>query len=303
MMNRSKLIGGLAATLVYIIFGLNIVFCKDIANSGVFTPRALFTIAMAGASLLFWICSLFTGKEKISRRDAGLLALAALIGIAIPKFATLKAITMSTPYDASIVGTLKPMMALVVSCVFARKKPSFRNVLGFVLCFVGALLLVLKPEAGVSFGTSPLGMFFLLLNALSFVFYLVLFKDFVSRYSPVTFMKWALLLSCLLSLPFSAVELIHADLSMIDAKFCGEMLFYVLGATFLTNFLMPIGQKNLQPATYSLFSYVQCIVAATIGIAMGVEAVTWQKGLATLCLLAGVYFVRNPERTCISSYN
>lgn len=56
MMN-DKLSGHLSIAAAYTIFGLNIVFCKDIANSEVVAPEVLFTLRAIGASALFWLIS------------------------------------------------------------------------------------------------------------------------------------------------------------------------------------------------------------------------------------------------------
>ena len=52
-MERSKFGGHLAAAGAYAIFGFNIVFNKDIANSGAVSPMVLFTLRAVGATALF----------------------------------------------------------------------------------------------------------------------------------------------------------------------------------------------------------------------------------------------------------
>ena len=65
-MTREQLSGHLSVAAAYTIFGLNIVFCKDIAAAGIVSPIALFTLRALGASLLFWLLSLFIPREKVS---------------------------------------------------------------------------------------------------------------------------------------------------------------------------------------------------------------------------------------------
>lgn len=69
------LLGVVAATTVYIIYGLNVVFCKDIFDSSLISPTALFTLRTGGAGLLFWILSAFIPAENVSKKDLGLLLL------------------------------------------------------------------------------------------------------------------------------------------------------------------------------------------------------------------------------------
>ena len=68
-MDKSKATGHIAIAGAYTIFGLNIVFCKDIANAEAISPMLLFTLRAFGASILFWILSFFLPREKVSRAD------------------------------------------------------------------------------------------------------------------------------------------------------------------------------------------------------------------------------------------
>ena len=55
-MQGDKLKGHLAIAAAYVIFGLNIVFCKDIAASGTVSPYVLFTLRAFGAGLALRAC-------------------------------------------------------------------------------------------------------------------------------------------------------------------------------------------------------------------------------------------------------
>ena len=154
-------------------------------------------------------------------------------------------------------------------------------------------MLVIQPASGgKAFSTSALGFFVLLLNGISFAFYLVLFKEFVSRHKTVVMMKWMFLTAFLISLPFSAPELLQGQFPTFDSRMTAEIVFMVLAATFLSHFLLPVGQRNLSSTQYSLFSYVQCIVAAIAGYFMGLESLDLQKLVASVLFIAGVAVVR-----------
>ena len=94
-MRREKLAGHLAVAATYTIFGLNLIFCKDIANAEAVPPVVLFTLRAAGASALFWLISLFLPGERIARGDMGLIALASFTGLFVPQMTFLSAITMA----------------------------------------------------------------------------------------------------------------------------------------------------------------------------------------------------------------
>jgi len=291
---RKIWLGILAATGVYFIYGLNVVLCKDLLSATeLISPSALFAVRVGGAALLFWLASLFFPHEKLSPRDLALTLAASLLCITVPQYAMLWGITMASPYDASIVATLKPVFTMLIAFMLGREVFRWNLLAGVLLTFAGALVLVInfggEPDA---YATTPLGLMLLVVNGLSASFYFVLFKDFVARHSIVTLMKWMFLFAFLVALPLSAGELKQIDFGTFSRVMIAETAFLVLCATFLSYFLMPVGQRNLSPTHYCLFSYVQCVVAATVGIAMGFESFNLQKAVATLLLVAGVLVVR-----------
>ena len=292
-MNKSggnTIAGVLAATAAYAVYGLNTVFCKDLTNSELITPAVLFSIRTGAAALLFWLLSLFLPHEKLDRKELSLAFLASALCIIIPQYSTLIGITMSTPYDVSMISTLKPVLTLAVAFMLAKEEFRPALLIGVLLTFAGAVVLVLKPSG--SFSTSASGLVILLMNGVSFAFYLVLFKDYISRHSTVTLMKWMFLFAFAVSLAVSTPQLVKTEFSAFDADMIREMVFMVVFATFITYFLMPVGQRNLTSTQYSLFSYVQCIVAAVAGTMMGLESLDARKLLASVFFIAGVAIVR-----------
>ena len=79
--------GHLAVAIAYTIFGLNVVLCKDIANSEAVSPYVLFTFRALGASALFWLVSLFLPEEKIQKGDLWRIALASFLGLFLTQMA------------------------------------------------------------------------------------------------------------------------------------------------------------------------------------------------------------------------
>ena len=292
-MKNDQLAGHLAVAEAYTIFGLNIVFCKDIANASLVSPMMLFTFRVAGAAVLFWLVSLFLPRERVARRDILPLLLAAMIGLFIPQLTFLKAITMATSIDTSVVGSLSPIFTMIFAFLFLKEPITWKKVLGVALSFGGILWLILhsvRSAGGVSH-TTPLGFALLLLNSISFALYLGAFRKLVSRYSVVTFMKWAFLFLTFLSVPFCARELVTTDFAAWPADIRWEIGYVVFFSTFVAYFLIPFGQPRIRPTLVSMYSYLQPIFAVVISIITGLDILTWQKLLATLLVFAGVWLV------------
>lgn len=285
MEKGNPLKGCLAAASVYVIYGVGATFVKDVLNTGTITPAMLFSIRTAGAALLFWIASLFVPKERFNFRELPSIAVAAALGLIIPQCCTVFGMAMSTPYDASIISTLKPVMTLFVSVILGAERFSLKTSAGIVLAFIGSVILVGSGQQ--EFSTSLPGLLILLLNGLSFAFYLVLCRPVICRHGAIPLMKWFFLIALLVSIPVSAGD--FASLSTLHTSFrilC-ELAFIIIFGTFVTFFLMPIGQKNISATQYSLFSYMQCITAAVIAVSMGLDNITWQKLVATVFFVVG----------------
>lgn len=290
MDRRSTLKGWLAAVSVYVIYGVGATFVKDVLNTGTVTPSMLFTIRAAGASVLFWIASLFAPKDRFDFREMLAVAVASLLGLIIPQYCTIYGMTMSTPYDASLIGTLKPVMTLSVAVLLGVERFSLRTSAGVALAFLGTVALV--GPGRQEFGTSIPGLVILLLNGLSFAFYLVLCRPLISRHAIVPLMKWFFLIALLVSIPVSAGDFVSSGGLHAGARVSCELAFIVVLGTFVAFFLMPVGQKNLSATHYSLCSYVQCITAAVIAILMGLDCLTWQKLAATALFVSGTMLCR-----------
>jgi drug/metabolite transporter (DMT)-like permease len=94
-----------------------------------------------------------------------------------------------------------------------------------------------------------------------------------------------------MSLPFSGGELIALDCTSLPPRFVAEVAFAVVFSTFVTYFLIPIGQKLLRPTLVSMYSYMQPIVATTISICIGMDTLGPQKVIAAITVFAGVILV------------
>ena len=282
--------GHLAIAAAYIIFGLNIVFCKDIANSDAIAPFVLFTLRAIGASALFWVLGCFLPAEKVEKGDFWKIAAASIIGLFVPQLTFLFAITMSSSIDTAIMGTLGPIFTMFFAYFFLKEPITWKKAAGVALSFAGVLFLIFNSVHGEGSST-PLGIALLLVNCISFSLYLGLFRPLISKYNVVTFMKWMFLVSLVASLPFSFKGLIATDYAAIPVAVRWEIGYLISFATFVAYFLIPYGQKRIRPTLVSLYYYVQPIIAAAISIWTGLDRLTWHKVLATALIVSGVLLV------------
>ena len=287
-MEDKKVTGHLASAGAYIIFGLNIVFCKDIANASVISPEALFGIRMVCAA------SLFLPKEKMSGKDLALTAAAAMIGLVTPQYTFLKGITMTTSIESSILGSLGPVFTMIFAAIFLKEPISGKKALGVGMSLAGVMILIFGSMAIGSQrtgGSSPAGIALLLMNSLSFALYLGIFRPLIRKYSVVTFMKWMFLFCLMVALPISLGPVMAIDCSQLSPRLLGETAYLVFFATFVAYFLIPIGQQRLRPTLVSMYSYHQPVIAVAISILSGIDRLSPMKVAAIILVFTGVAVV------------
>lgn len=291
-MKKRQLIGHLASFGAYAIFGLNIIFCKDIANQGELSPILLFTLRAFCAGTLFWLLGLFTRHESVPKGDLLRMAGAAMLGLIIPQLTFLTAITMTAPVDLSVVQSMTPIMTMFVAAIFLKEPITWKKAGGVALSFVGVIWIILQStHSGGVATTRPLGIILTITNALSFALYLGVCRPVIQRYSVVTLMKWMFLFAFILSLPFSAGQIVSLDYGAIPAKIWWEVGYLILFATFIAYFLIPMGQQRIRPTLVSMYGYLQPLIAAAVGVAVGMDRLTWMKIAAAVCVFAGVALV------------
>lgn len=290
---RNKIAGHLACFTAYAIFGVNIILCKDLTSSRIISPVAIFTLRSIGAGSIFWLLSMLTANEKVPAKDLLKIFAASVLGFFLTQISFLMAIPDITPMDCSIVSSMSPIYTMFIAA-FALKEPiSLKKAGGVALSFAGIIFLILN-SAGTGGGTENTnlrGIALMIVNSLSFSLYLGLFKPIIQKYSVITFMKWIFLFSTLMSLPISSGELLRLDYGLITPRLAGDLAFLIVGATFISYFLIPIGQKKIRPTLVSMYSYVQPIIAIAISIAIGMDTLSWQKILAAATVFTGVVLV------------
>lgn len=290
---KEKTIGHLACFIAYAIFGINIIVCKDLTSSRLISPIALFGLRSLGAGLLFWLISYFLPKEKVDKKDFGKILMASLLGFFLTQVTFLMAIPDITPMDCSIVSSLSPIYTMFIAAYALKEPITLRKAGGVAISFFGIIYLIMNSVtgAGGTIETSWVGILLMIANSLSFSLYLGLFKPVITKYSVITFMKWIFLFATLFSFPWTVSELRTFDYSLLTSTYLSELAFLIICSTFITYFLIPLGQKRIRPTLVSMYSYVQPIIAIVISIWVGMDTLSWQKLLAAAMVFGGVVLV------------
>jgi drug/metabolite transporter (DMT)-like permease len=289
MNGRQK--GLLFAFLASLIYGVTFTIAKEVM--AVHIPSfALTLMRVLGAAVVFWIFSFFLHNEEVPKKDLLKFFIAAIFGIAINMMSFLKGLSYTSPISASVLMITAPIFVMIFSFLFLKNPITKYKVLGVFLGMAGATVLILYGKKSELSGSNPrLGNMLVMLNAISYAFYLILAKPLLNKYHPITFAKWLYTFGLILILPFSIPEFRQLNWSEIPLEIHFKILFVVLFSTVFTYLFNLIALKELKPTTMSVFIYLQPLIASVFAIFMGADSLSVIKVIAASLILLGVYLV------------
>ena len=291
-MNKAKIQGHVAMLFTSLIFGVNIPLSKNLMPDWMSAFGMTYTRFAFGA-MAFWLLSMLFKSEKVTRKDMGTLFLGSLLGVGLNQAAFISGLQMTSATNASIVITITPILAMIISFFILKEPITFKKAGGVIIGLVGVLSMILTSEVSASGReASIIGDLLCVVSSLSYAFFLVLTRGISKRYSSVTIMKWMFLFSAVIFLPFGYKDVISAKIFTEGTSTAwGSFIYLLVGATFITYLLIPIAQKQIRPTTIGMYNYLQPLVASFIAIMWGQDVFSWTKPVAALLIFTGVYFV------------
>ena len=286
----------IAAFLATTIYGINHTVAKEvmpiyIGSSGFIMLRLL------GATLIFWLISLFTPNEKIEKKDFLKILLASILGMCVNMLAFFRGLELSTPINSGIIITLSPVLVLILSYFFLKEKVTVKKIIGILIGFSGAVFLILNSsKTGINAPNIPLGNSFFLLNASAYAGYLIVIKPLTRKYNIFTLMKWLFLIGLVLSTPITFNQFVEVNWTELPWFAIWRMAYVVIGTTFLTYLFNIYALKTLSPTTVGSFIYLQPIITIGFALITGNDVLDTTKMFSCLLVFIGIYLVSIPNR-------
>lgn len=286
----------LALVSVALIYGANYTIAKNVLDKDYLEPNGFILLRVISGFVLFHLIHRFAIKEKVERRDIRQLVLCGLFGIAINQLFFFKGLGETSPIHASLIMVVTPIIVLIISSIYLKEKISSNKITGIVIGMVGAILLIIKGGSSSDNMSTPLGDLYILINATSYAFYLVLVKNMMRKYHPFTVMKWVFSVGLLVVLPFGAGDLMHVAWSDIPREIWGAIAYVLLLTTFLAYLLNAYALSTVNPTTASAYIYLQPLIASSIAILWYNDHLSLTKALFGLMIFAGVYFISSKQK-------
>ena len=280
----------IGATIVSIIYGVTFTIAKDVMPLYI-DAYGFILLRVGGSVLLFWLVWLFMPKEKIALNDFPRIIAAAFFGVAFNMLTFFKGLSLTSPISAAVIMVSTPMIVLTLSAIIMKERMQKRMVFGIILGLIGTAFLILYGKSIGSATNAGLGNFLVLVNAISYGFYLIIVKKLMDKYNAFTFVKWIYLFGFIMVLPFGWSQFQTVNWNLVPMDICWKIGFVVVFSTFLTYLLNLLSMKELKPTTVAVFIYLQPLFATIFAISLGKDELSLVKIGSAVLIFVGVYLV------------
>ena len=273
-----------------LIYGVTYAVAKQIIPLYM-SPFALVFARISGACLLFWTLGLVLPREKIDRKDFLLLIVASVFGVAVNQSLFLNGLSLTSPIDAAIIMTGVPILVMVMARILLKEPITPFKIVGIAAGATGAILLI-TYSGRLSFGNDNiLGNIMIVGNATSYAIYLAIIKPMLTKYHPVTVMKWIFAFGLLIVSGPGITGFLEVDWGMMPREIFLSVIFVIIATTFFAYLLNNYSLKYVKPITVSIYIYSQPVIASVVALFLGQDTITLVKVISALLVFTGVYFV------------
>jgi drug/metabolite transporter (DMT)-like permease len=291
MKNIQHLKAHIAVLIANFIFGANISVVKFITPS-LISPIALNVARVVISLLLFWILFLIKPLQAgIQKKHIGRFVLCGLTGVAINQVLFIKGVSLTTSIHSSLLLLITPILITFFAAWLVKEKLNKYKIIGLILGVMGAVLLIMLKENSAHATNIILGDTFIVLNAISYAFYMVLVKPLMEVYKPIHVLRWVFTFGTFMILPFGISDFAQTQWNLFNFYNWLALVFIVIAATFIAYLFTIYGINKIGASVTGAYIYTQPIFAASIAIIFMGEQVYFQKIIAAILIFTGVYLV------------
>jgi len=195
--------------------------------------------------------------------------------------------------NAALIISTAALMIPVLSLIYVHEKMGMRKIAGVLSGFIGIVLLVTRGQA-VNLGSSEvLGDFLILGTAVTIALVFVLSKDLVEKKGgrPVT--GGIILVTAMLLLPTSALDL-NSSFNLAPVALF-YVVFLAVFATVGAYYFFMKGLESVSRTISSIILPIEVVVAVTLSVIIFGDPFNLYSGTGALLIIAGVVLVSSAD--------
>jgi len=229
---------------------------------------------------------------RLPGRDLALACLLGFMGVFVQQWLVLSGLDRTSAINAGWLMILSPLFTTVLAKPVLGEKFSFFKIMGVVLAFVGATLVISKGRPMVMFqnlSTSTTGDLLIVGGSFTWAVYSVASKGILARYPALIVTTYAMASGWLLFIPLALHNQIWQEAAHLSPRAWGAVLFLGICCTGLGYLFWYSALEEMQASTVASHQYLQPLVTLAGAWAVLGERITWPVIAGGLLILAGVY--------------
>jgi len=277
-----------ALIFVQVTFGAFHVFGKALLSQ--LPPLAVVASRSLVSMPLLLLLALRVDKTIPPPRDLARFALLGFLGIFANQLLYVFGLQMTSAINAAIIMPSIPVGVALIAWATGAERMTRTKALGVALAVAGALALLDPARLSMASG-SLLGNALLLGNCLVYAFYLVLQRDLLLRYHPLTVVSWAFCFGGLGILAVSAPTLAQADFASLTPGAWLSLAYIAVIPSGVNYALNSWAMVRSSPALVATYTTLQPVAAAALAILLLGERADWHEAVGFALIAAGLYCV------------
>ncbi len=287
-MKQKLILAHLALFGANLIYAINYGYAKDVMQGGYVPPFTFILLRVVGATALFWITSIIY-HEKVEKKDLPRFAICGLFGVTANQLMFFSGLELTSTIHASIIMISSPIIVSILSIFMINDKMNLKKAIGIGIGLSGAIIVILhKNQSGGDSGIW--GDILIFLNASSYGLYLISVKPLMSKYQPITVIKWVFSFGLIGVIPFGIYQFNQVNWVMPNDIIL-KIGFVILFTTYFCYLFNIYGIKYVSPTVVSTYIYLQPILTSLIALITGRESLESILIFSSLLIFGGVYLV------------
>lgn len=283
----------LGVLLAIVFWGVSFVATKAVIAE--ISPIALvFSRAGLGSALLLGLLAA-RGEAFLPPRDAwAVLAAMGFVGVAFHQTLQAYALTLTSASNTGWLIGLTPIWSALLAAWTLRERFSAQKLLGLLVGFAGAVLVVTRGQAGLQVLTLPStrGDLLILASTLNWAAYTVLGHPVIRRLGPTRATAGAMLAGWLMLAPLFVLSGAWAQYARLSAVGWVSVLFLGIACSGLGYLFWYGALERIEATRVASFLYLEPLVTLGAAVLLLGEHVSATTVAGGVLLLAGVGLVQ-----------
>ncbi len=287
MKNRGYLVH-IAGVIAMIIWGLSFIWSTQVYRN--LNPTATIFLRLVVATVFFTaLLFIFGLNEKVERKHLGLFALAAMFEPFLYFIFEGYGLKHTSPIIGSAIIAMIPLVTPVAATIFLKEKLSPMNIVGFIVSFVGMMIMLINKD--LEFIASTKGVIFLFCAVIVAVGYSISLAKLTKLYKPLTITWVQNIIGMIYFLPMTIV------MEQFEPSNFGNVGEYIVPLVCLgvlcsavAYSLWAFAFSKLGASRANVYSNLIPVFTGIFSFILGIEALSSNKILGIVLVVVGLIF-------------